>query len=178
MKDLMIDLETLGTKPNSPIIAIGAVFFDRKTGELGASFESVVEFDSACEDRAIDPSTVAWWMGQSDAARKGVLRGENKMARALADFVYFVKDNSEGTVHPWGNGSTFDISMLENCLEQFGYETPWPFWAIRDCRTVECISGIDKRHFKREGVHHWALDDAKHQVKYISAMIRGIEGES
>lgn len=32
MNDLMIDLEAMGTKPNAPIVAIGAVFFNPMTG--------------------------------------------------------------------------------------------------------------------------------------------------
>lgn len=36
MNDISFDLETLGTAPNALILSIGAVQFDRKTGELGA----------------------------------------------------------------------------------------------------------------------------------------------
>lgn len=32
MNNLMIDLETMGKKPNAPIVSIGAVFFEPETG--------------------------------------------------------------------------------------------------------------------------------------------------
>jgi len=35
MQHVMIDLETLGTTPDAPIIAIGAVNFDIRTGKTG-----------------------------------------------------------------------------------------------------------------------------------------------
>ncbi|HBH4975072.1 TPA: 3'-5' exoribonuclease, partial [Escherichia coli] len=35
---LMIDLETMGTNTNAPIVVIGAVFFDPQTGEIGPVF--------------------------------------------------------------------------------------------------------------------------------------------
>jgi len=172
MNDLMLDLETLGRTPDSPIIAIGAVFFDKMTGETGAEFEVAVDFASACHGRHIDPKTVAWWMQQGDSARASVLRGNSSMQFALQSLSDFIFINAKGECSPWGNGATFDISMIEHCYRQYGMSIPWPFWAVRDCRTVEYLSKLDKKTFKREGVHHSALDDAKHQVKYISAMIR------
>lgn len=173
MNDLMIDLETLGRTPDSPIIAIGAVFFDKITGETGAEFEVAIDFSSACNGREIDPETVAWWMGQDDDARQSVLRGQSSMQGALRSLSNFIITHThDDECYPWGNGATFDISMIEHCYRQYGMNPPWPFWAVRDCRTVEHLSKLDKKTFKREGVHHSALDDAKHQVKYISAMIR------
>ena len=47
MNHLMIDLETMGNKPTAPIVAIGAVFFDPKNGELGAEFYVAVNLGSA-----------------------------------------------------------------------------------------------------------------------------------
>ena len=38
MKQLMVDLETLSTRPDAAIIAIGAVYFDKVTGETGDEF--------------------------------------------------------------------------------------------------------------------------------------------
>lgn len=34
----MIDLETMGNKPNAPIVSIGAVLFEPSSGELGGRF--------------------------------------------------------------------------------------------------------------------------------------------
>jgi hypothetical protein len=46
MNNLMLDLETMGNKPNAPIVAIGAVFFDPATGELGPQFYTAVNLAS------------------------------------------------------------------------------------------------------------------------------------
>lgn len=37
MNNLMIDLETMGKKPNAPVVSIGAVFFDPQSGKLDLS---------------------------------------------------------------------------------------------------------------------------------------------
>jgi len=100
------------------------------------------------------------------------------MQNALNELSNFVAKNSKGEVYPWGNGAAFDISMLEHCYRQYGIDAPWEFWDVRDCRTIEHISTLDKRSFKRDGVHHGALDDALHQVKYISVMIKEVRGVS
>ena len=39
MKNVMLDLETMGKGPNAAIVTIGGVFFDPMTGELGAEFD-------------------------------------------------------------------------------------------------------------------------------------------
>lgn len=172
MKDVMIDLETLGTTPDAPIIAIGAVYFCRKTGALGDRFEATVDFNSACKGRRADPSTIKWWLGQSDAARKAVVRGDQGMECALKGLAAFIRPGSR----PWGNGATFDISMLEHAFRQYKLECPWKFWDVRDCRTVEDLAPVSRRSIRREGTHHSALDDAIHQARYISVMVMSLCG--
>ena len=55
-----------------------------------------------------------------------------------------------------------------------GQEAPWQWWNDRDVRTVVEMGkaiGIDpKRDMPFEGTRHSALDDAIHQVKYVSAI--------
>lgn len=174
MQHLMIDLETLGTDPSAPIVAIGAVFFDPKTGELGKEFSATISFESACEKRTPSASTIKWWLGQSDDARKKVVRGNADMFEALNHFVQFVGSRP---VKPWGNGATFDISMLEDCFKCYGMTVPWKYHNIRDVRTVVDIAetvGLTKDMIPFEGTPHVALDDAKHQAQYISFMIQGL----
>ena len=49
MNHLMIDLETMGNKPNAPVVSIGAVFFEPSTGELGEEFYHVVSLKSSMD---------------------------------------------------------------------------------------------------------------------------------
>jgi hypothetical protein len=53
----------------------------------------------------------------------------------------------------------------------------WKFWHERDVRTVvelgRSILGYDpKRDMPFDGAVHNALEDAQHQVKYVSAIIQ------
>lgn len=73
MNHLMIDLETMGNKPNAPIVSIGAVFFEPSTGELGEEFYRVVSLKSSMDGGAVpDPDTIMWWMQQSEEARSAI----------------------------------------------------------------------------------------------------------
>ena len=54
---LMIDLETLGTAANAPVIAIGAVFFDPNTGTLGDTFDAAIDVEDAMHYGVMSGST-------------------------------------------------------------------------------------------------------------------------
>ncbi|MFM9673750.1 3'-5' exonuclease, partial [Streptomyces galilaeus] len=69
MNHVMLDLETMGQGNNAAIVAIGAVFFEPTTGEIGDTFYRKIDLESAAQYGEIDPNTVLWWLKQSDAAR-------------------------------------------------------------------------------------------------------------
>lgn len=172
MNDVMIDLETMGNSKNASIIAIGAVFFDPNTGELGNEFYREVNLES-CHAAGLtsDASTILWWMKQSDEAREKFLSNEAapELSFVLGEFVAFLGKNCK----PWGNGIGFDLTILESAFESIGQPTPWKFWNERDVRT---LVAFDKYNYKNtitfDGVPHYALDDAKHQAKYISMIVK------
>lgn len=173
--DIMIDLETLGTTSGCPIVSIGAVVFDRKTGQLSDWFYSSVGFEKAREWGQVSQSTVDWWNKQSEKARASTDAATCDNVKQMArDFYNWFQPLSK-YAHVWGNGSSFDISILETFLIGQGItEPPWKFYLIRDCRTVEDLSTVSKKQFPRQGTHHNALDDAVYQAQYISAMIQQI----
>lgn len=172
----MIDLETLGTVSNTVITSIGAVLFD-SNGRVIDEFHSDVSMAS-CVDLGmkIDPATMSWWMGQSKVAQAHiVLPDETKRTLGeallhLSDFLHEVAaDPSETRV--WGNGASFDNSMMQYSYKLVGEELPWKFWNDRCFRTVKNICG----HIKpdpRLGTHHDALDDAKHQASHLIKISR------
>ena len=169
--DVMIDLETLGTTPDSAILAIGAVKFDPHTGEQREQFYTVIEFEDA-DKRKISAATVKWWMQQDEDARMALVKPASMaidLETALVDFGNFLSPGDK----VWGNGATFDISMLEHA---YGYEAPWKFWNVRDVRTVVDIASglVDRNDTKFVGQAHNALDDAIHQAKYVSAMVMAL----
>lgn len=173
MNNIMPDIETLGNHANSVVISIGAVAFDETTGQLGQEFYQEINIDS-CLDAGLEVngSTIAWWMSQSDAARK-VLSDRVKhddslpLVTVLTLFTTYINQvSSKGKVKIWGNGSSFDNSILEECYRKVGSDAPWMFWNDRCYRTVKNLYK-DVKADKRQGVYHNALDDAKHQARHL-----------
>ena len=176
---VMVDLETMGKKHNAPIVAIGAVVFDQATGSIGESFYKVVCLESSVNWGAvIDPSTVIWWLKQSSEARSAIVNDDAiPLQDALLQFREFVSDNVAGgskKAQVWGNGASFDNSILRSSYDCIAEDYPWEYWNDRDVRTMvelgQAISFDPKTTIPFEGSRHNALADAIHQARYVSAI--------
>ncbi|EMF1904218.1 3'-5' exoribonuclease [Raoultella ornithinolytica] len=176
---VMVDLETMGKKHNAPIVAIGAVVFDPATGSIGESFYKVVCLESSVNWGAvIDPSTVIWWLKQSSEARSASVNDDAiPLQDALLQFREFVSDNVAGgskKAQVWGNGASFDNSILRSSYDCIAEDYPWEYWNDRDVRTMvelgQAISFDPKTTIPFEGSRHNALADAIHQARYVSAI--------
>jgi len=169
----MIDLETMGTTPGSAIVSIGAVLFDPRYGKVSDK-TFYQELDWKDQDRLICPDTVKWWKDQSEEARSAQ-HGLDSLEDSLEDLATWLPKDCK----VWGNGATFDISMLEDAYLKLGIGIPWKFWNIRDCRTVLDMYESKRGGFgkKTGGVLHNALDDAKYQASYITKMWRELLGD-
>ncbi|HBV7990267.1 3'-5' exonuclease [Citrobacter freundii] len=176
---LMVDMETMGNSPDAPIVSIGAVFFDPSTGNTGAEFYRVVSLESSMSfGMKPDASTIQWWLKQSSEARSAILvdeaMGLRESLELLADFIAENAANGSHTVQLWGNGCSFDNVILRRAYALT--ETPFavPFRNDRDVRTMVELGksvGINPRYdIPFEGDMHNALSDARHQVKYVSAI--------
>ena len=176
---VMVDLETMGKKHNAPIVAIGAVVFDPATGSIGESFYKVVCLESSVNWGAvIDPSTVIWWLKQSSEARSAIVNDDAiPLQDALLQFREFVSDNVAGgskKAQVWGNGASFDNSILRSSYDCIAEDYPWEYWNDRDVRTMvelgQAIGFDPKTTIPFEGDRHNALADAIHQARYVSAI--------
>ena len=175
MRDLMIDLETMGQRFDAPILSIGAVYFDLSTGNLGKTFISRVDPTDAMNYGKPHGETLKWWMGQGDAARKNAMSGTTSVYDAIAALCRFV--DRDAVI--WGNGPTFDVTILEHAMARTSVKVPWDFWNVNCCRTIKRIAY--ERGWKmpaREGVHHDALDDAVYQAKWVSDAWQHISGQT
>ena len=164
----MIDLETLDNTQTSAIIAIGAVEFSLEHFDLGEEFYQVVDISSATKYGSVGGDTIKWWMQQSDDARKAIHSPQSSIPLPTAMGMLSTFINKNGIV--WGNGSSFDISILEHAYEKLGIAAPWRFWNVRDCRTAEEMAYPKgcKQDVPRKGTHHNALEDAKYQAEYVT----------
>jgi 3' exoribonuclease, RNase T-like len=170
MRHVMLDLETLSTKPNSTIVSIGAVAFDAE-GTYD-EFYRVIDLDSYenLPRGMFDLSfaTIAWWFRQSKAARDE-LGADTKVPikSALTQFTNWPEDCGFDVLGMWGNGADFDNVILGNAYKALGMRQPWHYGSNRCMRTVKSL--LPKVDVPRQGTHHNALDDARWQAQYLIA---------
>lgn len=179
MPDVMIDIETMGTRHNAPVIALGAVAFNLATLEVGEKFYANINLASSVAlGSVMDPSTVIWWMQQSEDARKAVTRKGRPATEVLADFADWLTGNTVALKDRkvWANGTDFDCTLLSEHYHKAGLDVPWMYYAKRDYRTVrELWKSVPED--TNAGAHN-ALDDAVHQVNHLFKIRRTLKGTS
>lgn len=176
MNHVMIDLETLGTTSRSAWISIGACRFDPDTGAIDTTntFYRNVDWDSALRNRNVTGDTLKWWMRQDPDAKDAVIHAGWPVEAVLTALGEWLPS---GCI-VWGNGSSFDISMLEDTYHQYGIAVPWKYFNVLDMRTVKRLGEhlVPRDAIPFEGTKHNALSDAIHQAKYVSAMWMALRG--
>lgn len=171
--DVMIDLETLGTRPGCVVLSLGAQAFG--PDGLGDKFYEVFKIKQMQEaGLEIDAGTLGWWLKQSDKAREVLVEASDcplqapSLAYRLMDFEGFLsRQDKEARV--WGNGASFDLAIWREVVRRFGRSDPWKYRFERCFRTATGLPHYagDVRLFERAGVYHNAFDDAKWQARVL-----------
>lgn len=170
--DVMIDIETLCTKPEAVILTIGAVKFDPFSNKIGDGLYIKPDVDEqTAKGRTIDENTLTWWMNQAEDVREEALSMDDRisveeMYRQLNRFIV-------GAENVWAQGPVFDMVILANIYRQYGWPTPWQYWQVADSRTTFKMHG-DPREKGKAGLHN-ALEDCISQAKAIQQIYQRLE---
>lgn len=181
MRHVMIDLETMGLRPDAAIVSIGAVHFEVFADPvLGHNDIQVVDTLhvavslKSCLDAGLttDQSTVDWWAKQSAQARSSWQQeGAPTLLEALTRLSgWALQGSSDQQVCPWGNGADFDLVLLKSAYGAIGADPPWRYYNHHCYRTVKRLFPVAE--VPRQGTHHNALDDAMHQVSTLRQIVR------
>lgn len=172
-QDIMVDIETLDTRPSAAIISIGACRIDWDNGVVTDNFYQAIRVSSNNSvGRSVSQDTLRWWDKQSPEAQK-VLTDPDAMDLdiALISFARYLLQfgvkHGLSTVRLWGNGSDFDNVIIADAYSSLGLDAPWRFYNNRCFRTVKDLYSDVIQPPAREGVHHNALDDAVYQAKCL-----------
>lgn len=168
-EDVMVDLETLSTSPNSHILTIGAIRFARskttkKLEQMDAFYRRISFESNDLLNRHKSSPTITWWMEQTKDARKEAFAKSSRveLRRALEDFISWFGDSK----YLWCHGAAFDAVILEDAMRQCGLEPPFKYWNVRDTRTVYDLHKIELRKHKSGTAHH-ALHDCYSQIEAL-----------
>jgi len=182
MADLMIDIEALGSDPESIILTIGAQIFDpsvfgwyekpqydavSQTNYLPYMYVKVdVDTQESEFNRTLSEDTMNWWSRQSQDAFDEAFDPDNRVSlpAALTELSKLVMHCK----HIWTKGPTYDITILEHAYRSAKIKVPWKFWAIRDARTLYSL--CPQLNDKLNG--HIALDDCRNQIVLLQESLR------
>ena len=165
MSSIMLDLESLGTRPDCAILTLGAVKFDEYTpGSFGDSLYLRIDVDEQLVlGRTVQEDTLEWWMSQAEDVREEALGEDGRIS--MEEMYKQLNRFLVGATNIWCQGPAFDIVILENIYRQYGWPTPWQFWQIRDSRTLFGVHG-DPRVKGKVGLHN-ALEDCVSQAEAV-----------
>ncbi len=179
--DCMIDIETLGTRPDAAVLQIGAVMFDAHDGGVlhnGKGFNQFVTLQDG--GGSVDHGTLCFWLQQPGAARFGAaLQSSAKPLKTVLQlFNKWPKDVlgiEWSTVQGvWAMPVDFDLPILRSAYAHWNQDVPWNRRATRDARTLFSITGypsVDKTGFRQ----HDALDDAVVQAMQVQKAMGQIQ---
>jgi hypothetical protein len=169
---VMLDIETLGIKPESVILTLGAVKFDPyHPGKTTTGLYLRVDVDEQiAQGREVNEETVAWWGRQPEHIREEALGDLERVSvtelmKQLNKFLVAVDEI-------WCQGPSFDIVILENIYRQYQVSPNWKYHQIRDSRTLFQVHG-DPRDKNAAGLHN-ALEDCVSQARGVQKIYKDL----
>ena len=162
----MIDLEGLGTGPDTTILTIAAQAFDPfDIHSFDQQYYARVTLESQ-ENRSIQQGTIDWWATQPAAARDEAFNEEGRIPldQALDELGKLIWHSKR----IWAQGPTYDMNILEHAYKSYGKPIPWQFYAVRDSRTVFSLwPGLPK-----PPTSHHALEDCRRQIGLLQTTLK------
>ena len=173
MPDVMIDLETLDTKPSAVILTAGLIKFNPKEitdrSQLTELYIKIQIDDQDKLDRSISEATIKWWQTQAADVQEEAFSDTDRIG--LDDAIKQINKFVWNSDRVWSQGS-FDINILENLYAQLQAPPPWQFWQVRDSRTL--FDFVDGQRNTTTNLHN-ALEDAAQQALAVQRALDKIQ---
>lgn len=167
IENVMLDLETTGTKPGYGILSIGACTFDRKH-----KFYERIDPASSRIYLKEDIDTLRWWHKQDIRIREEAFGGTLELTTVLDrfhDWFRTLNNKNHKRTMIWGNGADFDLPILAYAYYAVDRPVPWAPFNGRCYRTLKNL--LPHVTLPRASVSHHALDDAIHQAEHATLLL-------
>lgn len=181
---MMLDLETLGTRPGCVVYQISAVMFrwpecePPPVKDAGCAPGRLTMWPDVGEQLEIgllkDPETMRWWESKGGLPHRG--EGVQTPAIDAAEklIVWCYRYRPEAV---WMWGADFDGPVLASFFQACGFDRlPWEYWRARDARTVWRMAfareddGVERSRYDGP---HCAEADACNQIDDLrKAMVK------
>lgn len=183
--NVMVDIETLSTRPNAMVLSIGAVLFDEtyvSDGSVLITFGSSALKEQKRLGRDIDPDTVMWWMGQGHQARdaltaQGDVVGLKEGLLGFEQYLHIAGHGSAKNLTLWSMGSDFDLVILRTLYEDAGLLCPFTHRQTACHRTLRHLYPHVTVEKPATFIAHNAMHDAVQQARLASKILGIIHGK-
>lgn len=173
-ENVMLDLETLSTRPNALILTIGAIKFTRGGDMLPLdqydTFYRRIDWEKCTGlGMHISRDTMDWWRVQDTNSKYEAFLNPDRVPiqTALSEFsAWFGNDKPI-----WSNGSDFDCVVLGEAYEACQMTRPWKYTSIRDCRTIIDLARLNMNDIPKTDHPHHALYDCYRQINAVKQCI-------
>lgn len=179
---IMIDIETLGTKPGSVIFSIGACRFTEQDRDEVKVYDIDLQ---SCENIGLtfDAATVDWWLQTvRTIPEMSSLTGNHRITiqKALVELSCHIDRVGhpigilpEDRIEPiiWAMPAHFDIVLLESAYRKANLRIPWEHRKVRCARTLFEFFGVNKEDF-RTGKKHTVTSDVQTQIAAVQHIMR------
>lgn len=184
MKDVMVDLESMGVGNNPALIQIAAVQFDINTGKIGNIFDMKIDLQSSLDaGLEISAGTIKFWMTNptvNQETRNIVMSqtgdhsgGGNSLQYVCQMFATWCKENEVKYV--WGNGTASDNVWLRSAFKAAKVDCPELSFrndiCLRTLRSLATRTGWKQDDIVFKGNEHDGLDDSKYQIAVLTSIL-------
>jgi hypothetical protein len=177
MRDLMIDIETLGTEAGCVVLSFAAVLFGKEPIDI-STMENIY-FPMPLQKQldvglTVNADTLNWWSKQNNKLFADTMyAASSKSADEL--FINWTQQlhdmlashGVQRVKRVWCNGANFDGVIAREAFKRLGYELPWSGFDERCFRTLKDLFPVTPP--KRIGAHN-ALEDCLYQIEIIQSI--------
>lgn len=185
-RHIMVDIETLSTRPDAAITQIAAAEFvplpEPPFAEVPLAirtFNAHVDFDLDDSRFHVSKSTLLWWIGQSTEARERFIDGQSDALRIRSTLVHLNGWWPSGETKIWSHGAAFDIAILHHAFDVCAIRAPWHYRSVRDTRTLFDLAfgpqgDVPEPPPSPDHVAHDALCDVHRQIWQVQEAYRAL----
>ncbi len=140
---VMVDIETIDTRPEAAVLSVGAVVFSFDKGPQTFPYYSSMEINSQLiKGRRVNHDTLKFWAHQEDDARHAAFNGGAETAVVLGSLAGTIRSGLTGPdATIWAYPAAFDLAILTGLFADYNLVLPWHYRQQRCARTLHHLAG-------------------------------------
>lgn len=167
MNNAMIDIQTVGTRPTSAIIALSAIKFDFGSDNMDAFTVNIDPTNWMRLGLTYEKSTIDYWKSVDSSFKDILFTNRVDLESGMDSFLKFLGDDPK-SLNYWSYGTLLGFPIISHNLGIIGKQEPWIVSNVMDSRTVFKVFGVNRKDFqKTTKYHNPLLDECYNQIKAL-----------